>query len=87
MKIAANAKAYFGDARKDSFKLLNFSGYIANDTATVKTEINRTSRIKELFNANKAAKSPAEIKAENKASRIEFNPLLSFLIKVKNEIE
>ena len=86
-KTAASANAYFAEERKDNFKVLNFSEYIAKETASVNTEIKIVIKIKELFCENKSANRPAEIKLANKASWIEFISSFLLLIKDKNETD
>src|SRR3989339_1596342 len=85
--IAAKARAYLAEARKDNLRVLNFSGYIVIAAETVKTEIVTAARIRELFCANKTAYRIMETKAEKSARMIELTPFSSDFMSVKNVMD
>src|SRR3989339_172488 len=85
--IAAKARAYLAEDRKDSLSVLNFSGYIIMATDTAKTDIMTLTRIIEPFWANKRAKRIIEIRLANSARRIELTLFSSVFISVRKVME
>src|SRR3989339_1822023 len=85
--IAARARAYLAEDRKESLSVLNFSGYIIMATDTAKTDIMTLTRIIEPFWENKTAKRIMEIRLANNAKRMELTLFSSVFISVRKVME